>query len=36
MQKCGRSKSKTFTVVILYYFDCNKAHLELETTASKL
>jgi len=30
VQKSGKSKRKTFTVVILFFFDSNKTHLVLQ------
>jgi len=36
MQKCERSKSKTFTVSILYFFDSNKTYLVLENEPDKI
>jgi len=36
VQKCGKSKNKTFTVVILFFFEGNKTHLAIEMNPTKL
>jgi len=36
VQKCGRSKNRTFTVVILFFFEGIKAHFALEMNSTKL
>jgi len=36
VQTCGRSKKRTFTVVFLFLFQDNKAHLALEINFDKL
>jgi len=35
-ESCGRSKSRTFTVVILFFFEGNKTHLALEMNLTNL
>jgi len=35
LQKCGRSKARSFTV-FYSFFDGNKTHLALETNSAKL
>jgi len=34
--KFGRSKDRTFAVVIWFFFERNKMHLALETISTKL
>jgi len=34
MQKCRRSKSRTFTVVILFLFEGNKTHFSLKINST--
>jgi len=36
VRKCGRSKNRTFSVVILSVFEGNKTHLELEMNSTRL
>jgi len=36
MQKAGRSKSRTFTAVILFFFDSNKTHFSARNELKKL
>jgi len=35
-ESCRRSKSRTFTVVILFFFEGNKMHLALEINSTDL